>query len=115
MRTRTKSAEPRAGMMSRRPLWPPWPPPCFTATRPSTKSISSCATITLAAGTWKNLAAAATEAPERFMYVCGCSTTTRPCSVDSVIVRAWNFSRHSSAPGVAKRSAQRSTAMNPTL
>ena len=40
-------------MLSRKPLCPPWPPPCFKRTAPTGKSNSSCATKISSAPTLK--------------------------------------------------------------
>ena len=63
--------------MSRRPLWPAMPPPCFIFAMPGAKSSSSCTTRISAAGILKKPASICTACPLAFMKPCG-STSQAP-------------------------------------
>ena len=69
--TRRNSAEPSACLIERRPLWPARPPPSRTWILPGSRSTSSWTTAICSVGSLKKRAAAASELPERFMYVSG--------------------------------------------
>ena len=68
---RRQKVSPMCAMMSRRPLWPPWPPPCFKRTVPTGRSSSSCATRISSGATLKKSLKLAHRQPLRFMYVVG--------------------------------------------
>ena len=61
-------------MMSRRPLWPPWPPPCLKRGDAGRHVEFVVGNQNRFGGILKNVASAATAWPLRFMKVVGISS-----------------------------------------
>src|SRR5690554_747201 len=79
-RKRWKSLVPRWAMLSRRPLWPPWPPPFLSLAVPGGRSSSSWATRICSGEILKKSDRALIAVPLRFMKVLGFRRCrSRPC------------------------------------
>ena len=80
--------------------------------RPAGRSISSYMTIMFSSGHLYQLISSRTLSPERFIYVCGCASTTRSAPKRPSPTRALHLLRSSFMP---MRCEMTSTTLKPVL